>query len=338
VQTALNVNAQPASDETHGGHRYKVSLHFSVVKDLTMDQYRKLVMQWLCSRSKGSSLDDESEHSPPLDGKKSVRDVSPVGIGDISSAPVDAVPSYASHVGFTSVPSRLGPLLPQLTASTGTKGEQTVPSFTGLIRRGIAPPRGFIRTHHGAVSQATVTTGVPIEIMRHVRDVLVRMGVEVQIESDYKHRCVRAKKRRAPPTPSGTGLGLRGDPEVTPSPILSPGELASEPVYGDPSQDLGVEVRFYVELTKLESSLKDTYSIDIRRLKGHLRSYKFLYDYITQCVFFFWLRIEPWTLTFISQAPRTAAVRDDGGNVGWWQCGGAAGVGERCVLIFLHVL
>jgi protein-serine/threonine kinase len=206
--------------------------------------------------------------------------------------------------------------------------------------------------HRGAVSQA-----VPIEVLHHVRDVLVRMGVEVQVESDYKYRCVRAKRRRAPPTPSGIGLGLRGgggggdpnantglglaaftligsaasngvdkrglplpsqpstfggatggmlkgllmrrqssqvsgvgdpeasSPEITPSPILSPGggqgELAPEPVYGDPSQDQGDEVRFYVELTKLDG-LKDTYSIDIRRLKGHLRSYKFLYDYITQ--------------------------------------------------------
>lgn len=68
--------------------------------------------------------------------------------------------------------------------------------------------------------------------------------------------------------------------------VLLPGEVAREPVYGDPTQDQGDEVRFYVELTKLDG-LKDTYSIDIRRLKGNLRSYKFLYDYITQCVSFF---------------------------------------------------
>jgi len=166
---------------------------------------------------------------------------------------------------------------------------------------------------------------------------------------------VHAKRRRAPATPSGLGLGLRdpnantglglaaftligsaasngvdkrglpipsqstfggatggmlkgllmrrqssqvsngadpeaSSPEITPSPVLpqspgtqvvAPGELVPEPVYGDPSQDQGDEVRFYVELTKLDG-LKDTYSIDIRRLKGHLRSYKFLYDYITQ--------------------------------------------------------
>ena len=62
--------------------------------------------------------------------------------------------------------------------------------------------------------------------------------------------------------------------------VVSPGEFAPT-VYGDPNQDQGDEVRFYVELTKLDG-LKDTYSIDIRRLKGNLRSYKFLYDCITE--------------------------------------------------------
>lgn len=79
-------------------------------------------------------------------------------------------------------------------------------------------------------------------------------------------------------------------PEMVGSPVLpggggrvvSPGELAPT-VYGDPNQDQGDEVRFYVELTKLDG-LKDTYSIDIRRLKGNLRSYKFLYDCITEYV------------------------------------------------------
>ena len=86
-------------------------------------------------------------------------------------------------------------------------------------------------------------------------------------------------------------------PEMTTSPILSPGGSIQPPggrspqsgemretVYGDPIQDQGDEVRFYVELTKLDG-LKDTYSIDIRRLKGNLRSYKFLYDCITECVY-----------------------------------------------------
>jgi protein-serine/threonine kinase len=51
-----------------------------------------------------------------------------------------------------------------------------------------------------------------------------------------------------------------------------------EPVYGgDTTQDLGDEVRFSAELTRMDR-LNDTFSLDIRRLKGNLRSYKFLYD------------------------------------------------------------
>lgn len=56
-----------------------------------------------------------------------------------------------------------------------------------------------------------------------------------------------------------------------------PGHTALEPVYGDRLNDQGDEVRFYVELTRIEG-LDGTFSLDIRRLKGHLRSYKFLYD------------------------------------------------------------
>ena len=84
-----------------------------------------------------------------------------------------------------------------------------MPSFAELVRRHVAPPKGVIRTHHGAVSQATVTSGLPSDVMRHVRGVLEGMGVDVQVESDYKYRCVRAKRRRAPAAPSGIVPGMR---------------------------------------------------------------------------------------------------------------------------------
>lgn len=58
---------------------------------------------------------------------------------------------------------------------------------------------------------------------------------------------------------------------------LPAGTVATEPLYGDRSVDQGDEVRFSVELTRLDR-LEDTLSLDIRRLKGNLRSYKFLYD------------------------------------------------------------
>ena len=70
-----------------------------------------------------------------------------------------------------------------------------------------------------------------------------------------------------------------GNNESNPS-LATPTNEKSPPtntLYGDQSQDQGGEVRFSVELTRLDR-LEDTYSLDIRRLKGSLKSYKFLYD------------------------------------------------------------
>ncbi|ETW79817.1 hypothetical protein HETIRDRAFT_247417, partial [Heterobasidion irregulare TC 32-1] len=125
-----------------------------------------------------------------------------------------------------------------------------------------------LRVHHGAVDQTTITTGAPPEVMKKVRAALEGMGMEVQVESEYKYRCVRAKR----------GKGAGGSSQVATLGGGLPGaESAESPMYGDPTQDQGDEVRFYVELTRLDR-LNDTFSLDIRRLKGNLRSYKFLYD------------------------------------------------------------
>ncbi|KAF8064232.1 CAMK/CAMKL/Kin4 protein kinase [Lyophyllum atratum] len=208
-------------------------------------------------------------------------------------------------------------------------------------------PWGALRTHHGAVDQSTITTKPPPEVIRHVRAVLEGMGVEIQVESEYKYRCLRAKRRKgsmimggASTPPSGAlgnvgaaggaggslaavtmvgsaasnGVDKRGLPLPSPSSFSAPGgmlrgllmrrqssqvsstglaspldddipsPLATEPgvilgatTYGDPAQDAGDEVKFSVELTRIDR-LTDTFSLDIRRMKGNLRSYKFLYD------------------------------------------------------------
>lgn len=71
-----------------------------------------------------------------------------------------------------------------------------------------------------------------------------------------------------------------GNNESSPSLATPTNEQSPSPsntLYGDQNQDQGGEVRFSVELTRLDR-LEDTYSLDIRRLKGNLKSYKFLYD------------------------------------------------------------
>jgi len=205
-----------------------------------------------------------------------------------------------------------------------------------------------------------ITTKPPPEVIKHVREVLEGMGVEIAMESEYKYRCVRAKRRKgsmvmgssgasdggtgsetvgSAPNSVGSGstTGLaaitlvgsaasngvdkRGLPLPSPSsfstsggmlrgllmrrqnsqlsanggmgpsqpslpfdddaPVIVEPAALHETAYGDPSQDAGDEVRFSVELTRIDR-LNDTFSLDIRRLKGNLRSYKFLYDTIRQ--------------------------------------------------------
>jgi len=78
--------------------------------------------------------------------------------------------------------------------------------------------------------------------------------------------------------PSSTSsLTHTSEPVQLPATAPPPTTGAREPVYGDRSNDQFDEVRFSVELTRIDR-LEDTLSLDIRRLKGNLRSYKFLYD------------------------------------------------------------
>lgn len=88
----------------------------------------------------------------------------------------------------------------------------------------------------------------------------------------------------------GTGsTSFDADDSLNTSGVLTAEPVAqADTVYGDPNQDVGDEVRFSVELTRLDR-LNDTYSLDIRRLKGNLRSYKFLYDTLRKCVFLLFL-------------------------------------------------
>jgi protein-serine/threonine kinase len=99
--------------------------------------------------------------------------------------------------------------------------------------------------------------------------------------------------RRTPSQPStatvSPSLSFENDEEVNtsrsttstePTTPSSQTQQVIEPIYGPPN-DQGDEVRFSVEVTRIDR-LDDLLSLDIRRLKGHLKSYKFLYDTIRE--------------------------------------------------------
>ena len=73
--------------------------------------------------------------------------------------------------------------------------------------------------------------------------------------------------------------------QAVPCQRMHPHLEQAEPIYGDTAQDAGDKVRISVELMHIDR-LEDTYSLDIQYLKGNLRSYKFLYDTIRECMSF----------------------------------------------------
>ncbi|KIK65001.1 hypothetical protein GYMLUDRAFT_56488 [Collybiopsis luxurians FD-317 M1] len=324
------------------------------------------VMQWFRNKSKardsitveplrsaGALSEDDDKHSAgraatPTQNRYRQKNAN-------SSGTVDQLnPAEVQHSTVFATPRSASRSSNRAARTMSTDTSTTTPSFVTRFRNSVTvggggsdkhdkghhaskTPGGQLRTHHGAVDQSTVTTRPPPEVIKHVQNVLVNMGVEVQVESEYKLRCIRAKKKKAAaggatgvgsvgfmggsgnglaafnmvgsaasngvdkrglPVPShqsfsGSSGMLRGllmrrqssqvsagasyeDDTPNSSLVLADGQ---EPLYGDASEDVGDEVKFSVELTRL-SGLNDTYSLDIRRLKGNLRSYKFLYDTI----------------------------------------------------------
>ncbi|KAG5219555.1 Pkinase-domain-containing protein [Salix suchowensis] len=331
----------------------------------------KKVMQWFRGRGRGGrdsiGLGDPPLNAPELPEKEPAeRSRTPTQLttnekANASSTTVNQANAVTSPKESARSPSTqrgsLSPLgHPQRSASSGVSNPLSIgrwirPSLTtaspavtaARTRQTTKNPNDAIRIHHGPVVTATITNMAPPEVMKHVKQVLEGMGVEIQLESEFKYRCVRVKRRkgavsgpvaggdsssqltavnmmgsaasngvdrRGLPVPShGTfsgnmlkGLLMRRQSSQVSSPNMQPslsfddeaispiGETSSQsinplqdhsPVYGDISQDAGDEVRFSVELTRLDG-LNDTYSLDIRRLRGNLRSYKFLHDIIRE--------------------------------------------------------
>lgn len=48
--------------------------------------------------------------------------------------------------------------------------------------------------HRGAIDQETITTQAPPAVMSRVNAALMSMGVEIQVESEYRYRCIRPRR------------------------------------------------------------------------------------------------------------------------------------------------
>ncbi|KAG8745015.1 hypothetical protein FRC10_008989 [Ceratobasidium sp. 414] len=56
--------------------------------------------------------------------------------------------------------------------------------------------RAGMRVHEGAVDQAMVTSGSPLDALAHAEAMLAEMGIAFQKETEFKFRYLRSKKRK----------------------------------------------------------------------------------------------------------------------------------------------
>ncbi|KAI4294416.1 hypothetical protein K523DRAFT_241467 [Schizophyllum commune Tattone D] len=139
-----------------------------------------------------------------------------------------------------------------------------------------------LRPHAGALDTRMLTTENPAIVIARAKEVLAGMGLEIQVEHECKLRCIRPKKTAAF---DDDAVDLSIDAESVPV------QGAVEPLYGPPTHDALDEVRFALEITAFKN-LEGQFLIEIRRLKGGLKSYKFLYETVREyvapsCVFAF---------------------------------------------------
>ena len=168
----------------------------------------KKVMEWFRTRSKGKVPEEEQpivEKTLPTPSSRDVPlNASTSTINGMVSPSVNVQPPTANLDSAT----------PRSAVSTTPGHPNRTPSLatdksTNPLKRSfiLSPTtKNILRVHHGAVDQTTITSGNPPEVMRHVLDVIVEMGLEVQEESQYKYRCIRPKKRKI----GSTGVSLNG--------------------------------------------------------------------------------------------------------------------------------
>ena len=169
------------------------------------------VMQWFRTKSKGARDSIGPESTTEVDEKMYaspnpvIETASPVQV--FVTTPATPLPPTPAHQK------------PQRATSTAGESMLSTPSLVKRFRNSVtiatgAPlssgggnKNGMMRIHHGAVDQAMVTTRPPAEVMKQVRELLEGMGVEIQVESEYKFKCIRAKRKKGT---IGGGMGNVG--------------------------------------------------------------------------------------------------------------------------------
>ncbi|KAI7900994.1 kinase-like domain-containing protein [Cokeromyces recurvatus] len=152
-----------------------------------------------------------------------------------------------------------------------------------------------LRVHRGAVDQDALTSRAPNEVLQSIKESLTMMGIEMKRCRDYKIKCLRparlvlqqssTRMRKmstviVPPFKSfftdKTATTTTTTTTTNKASATTAAATTSHVLYGEQGIDTGEEVQFNVELSKIEN-LPGLYVVDIRRSRGNIWAFKFLY-------------------------------------------------------------
>ncbi|KAI9486327.1 MAG: kinase-like domain-containing protein [Benjaminiella poitrasii] len=150
-----------------------------------------------------------------------------------------------------------------------------------------------LRIHRGAVDQDALTSRAPNEVLQSIKESLTMMGIEMKRCHDYKIKCIRPARLEIQQSQQQQRMRKISTVVVPPfrsffsteykSPATQKAKATTATVtqnesvlYGEQGIDTGDEVQFNIELSKIEN-LPGLYVVDIRRSRGNVWAFKFLY-------------------------------------------------------------
>ncbi|CEI87118.1 Putative CAMK/CAMKL/KIN4 protein kinase [Rhizopus microsporus] len=140
-----------------------------------------------------------------------------------------------------------------------------------------------LRIHRGAVDQDALTSKAPNEVLFTIKEALTFMGICMKRVHDFKIKCIRPSRQQQ----QLQQLQLQQQQKRTSLKLFFHHNLHNninnnnnrhkvETMYGEQGIDNGDQVQFTVELSKIEN-LPGLYVVDIRRIRGNIWAFKFLY-------------------------------------------------------------
>ncbi|OAD07720.1 hypothetical protein MUCCIDRAFT_133632, partial [Mucor lusitanicus CBS 277.49] len=121
-----------------------------------------------------------------------------------------------------------------------------------------------LRLHRGAVDQDALTSKAPNEVLHEIKACLSHMGIDMKKCHDFKIKCLFFNSSSNSNSSNNVGPKTAATTSTT------------HIIYGEQGIDNGEQVQFNVELSKIEN-LPGLYVVDIKRTRGNIWAFKFLY-------------------------------------------------------------